>query len=162
MGIKRGARRYVGCAGLAVLVAVVATSTWASAIVYRVAVGTNMLGGSGGGGMGCTRDSASGEYDCPVPDTYRITSWSSVSVTVDYQNSNPTQPALACYTAANSTGGGCGSFQPDYCVGANRGVCHFPVDTSLWAAHPTGFKWIKFQNLTSGVVIAGYTLSGPN
>jgi hypothetical protein len=141
------------------LSALLSLSAVASASLVRVAVGTNGLL-YGGGGFGCFNPSVGTSYYCPVPDSDAATSWSTATLTVHYLNSNPTQPAYACWSFSGALGGGCGTSPDNNCP--DRGVCKPPpIDVSGWAANPAAYKFIKFTNLTVGVVIAGYELDEP-
>jgi hypothetical protein len=138
------------------LSAAVALSGVASASYFRVAVGTNAIG-YGGGGFGCLTGLSGNNYYCPVPDNDQIASWSTATVTVNYQNSNHTQAAYGCWSYPSSLGGGCGTSTANNCP--NAGVCSYTIDSSGWASNSTAYKWIEFADLTVGAVIAGYTIT---
>jgi hypothetical protein len=137
-----------------VLAVLVTTSTVAAAGYFRVAMGLNGIS-NGGGGFGCAHASAG--YFCSAPESSDIQNWNNLRVTVNYQNSNKTQPAYACWAYPNSTGGGCATSTTNNCPFA--GVCSYLVDINGWSLNNQAYKFLEFTNLPSGVVIAGYTIT---
>jgi hypothetical protein len=141
-----------------VLAVVLSASAVSTASWYRVDTGTGN-GSYGGGNNGCSI-AASVNYggadiiSCPIADNSGISSYTSGNVY--FTNSNTTQPALACVAYYNATGGTCSSTANNNCP--NKGVCSFLMNISAWQNNPNHFKFVLFDNITSGALLSGYTV----
>jgi len=142
-----------------VVAAVISTSAVAGAGWIRQVVSTG-TGPSGGTAIGCNvyaslAYSNAQTFICPVTvDTNVITSYG--SLTGWFQNSNPTQPVIACHTFPTGTGGGCSGTATNNCP--NRGVCQSTLPLTHFNQHFGDFKFVAFDNLTVGAKVAGFTM----
>jgi hypothetical protein len=138
------------------LCAVASSSAVAAAGWTRVAVGT----GIGNGNVGCsaypsTNTANAWAYFCPLAvDSDAVAAYTALGVY--FQNSNHTQPVSACVTYYASSGGTCSTTTANNCP--SGGLCQFSADITAWENHPNDFKYVLFDNITSGARLAGYTL----
>jgi hypothetical protein len=146
----------VVCFALAFVVAA-STSALAAARWTRVAFGTG-VGSYGGGSMGCiSGGDANGEsLDswCPIVDNDTITAYTGASAW--FANSNHTQPMMACVSFTNRTGDSCSSTVTNNCP--SGGVCNPALNISAWQGNMGQFKYVVFDNLTSGAALSGYVV----
>jgi hypothetical protein len=149
--------------GVAIFSAIVSASVFSFATPMagfrRVDTGLGS-GNYGGGGEGCLvagsgNFGGSNVWVCPTHDDDFIQSFN--SLTAFFTNSNPTQPGLACVAFFSQVGGNCTSTAPNNCP--NRGVCSFNVPLNSWFTFPSHFKFVEFDNMSVGALMAGYTLN---